>query len=172
MTFTWPESHRSEFVIDRLLVTRALVGECFDYNGGIWIILFQGCIFLRGCFRFSWSSWLPPGLSFLILKCLSFTPRGVDLTYRTESTKLIRCDRTEVRGIRANHEDDDEDNPGGDPGDLSLTDQLQASTSSVCWPSFGSVWAGRKIHTASHNNRPAQLAAAANVQLWKTWGNI
>ena len=32
VTLTWPESHRSEFEIDRLLVTRALVGECFDYN--------------------------------------------------------------------------------------------------------------------------------------------
>ena len=32
MTFTWPESHRSEFEKDRLLVTRALVGKCFDYN--------------------------------------------------------------------------------------------------------------------------------------------
>ena len=32
---TWPESHRSESEIDRLLVTRALVGECFDYNGGM-----------------------------------------------------------------------------------------------------------------------------------------
>ena len=35
VTFTWPESHRSEFEIDRLSVTRALVGECFDYNGGM-----------------------------------------------------------------------------------------------------------------------------------------
>ena len=32
---TWPECHRSESEIDRLLVTRALVGECFDYNGGM-----------------------------------------------------------------------------------------------------------------------------------------
>ena len=32
---TWPESHGSETEIDRLLVTRALVGECFDYNGGM-----------------------------------------------------------------------------------------------------------------------------------------
>ena len=128
-------------------------------------------IFLR-CFRFSWSSWLPPGLSFLVPKCLSLTPRGVDLTYRTESTKLLRWDRTEVRGIRANHEDDDEDNPGGDLGDLSLTGHLQASTSSVFWPSVGSVWAVRRLHTASHNNRTAQLAAAASVLLWETWGKI
>ena len=27
---------RSEFEKDRLSVTRALVGECFDYNGGMW----------------------------------------------------------------------------------------------------------------------------------------
>ena len=30
VTLSWPESHRSEFEIDRLLVIRALVGECFD----------------------------------------------------------------------------------------------------------------------------------------------
>ena len=33
VSFPWPESHRSEFEIDRLSITRALVGECFDYIG-------------------------------------------------------------------------------------------------------------------------------------------
>ena len=35
VSFPWSKSHSSEFEIDRLSVTRALVGECFDYNGGM-----------------------------------------------------------------------------------------------------------------------------------------